>query len=143
MCERDSQTRREYEIGLKCGLCDVMCVWVGAVTLAQARFDDPMWHDFYQLADRVHEIFQTLINLRPSLETQQASVTQLRNVVTGLFITMVVLCNVFYYPIIIKSLNRSIKSNRALLLIFPEEVIRGVKELREAMLSMSKRLLLA
>ena len=109
----------------------------------QARFTDQRWHDFYQLADRFHEIFQTLINLRPSLATQQASVSQMRTTITAFFITIVVLCNLFYYPIIISSLNKSIKCSRALLLLLPEDVIRGVKVLRETMAALSKRLMLA
>ena len=95
------------------------------------------------LADRFHEILQTLINLRPSLATQQAAVSQIRTMITAIFITIVVLGNVFYYPAIITSLNKSIKCSRALLLLLPEDVIRGVKVLHDTMLTLSKNLMVA
>ena len=46
-----------------------------------------------------------------------------------------------YYPRIIESLNRSIKDNRSLLLLLPEDVVHGVKALRETMIALSKKLL--
>ena len=114
-----------------------------AIGTVQARFADPRWRDFYLLADRFHEILQALIDARPSLAVQEVAVSQIRTMITAIFITIVVLCNLFYYPAIITSLNKSIKCSRALLLLLPEDVIRGVKVLHETMLTLSKNLMVA
>ena len=113
----------------------------GDLTVVQSRFQNPQWSDFAALSAAIKEIFQALISLRASLEQQQAASSQTTTTVTAFFIVMVVLANVAYYPVIISRLNRSIKGNRALLLLLPEDVIHSVRVLRETMAALAKRLL--
>ena len=57
-------------------------------------------------------------------------------------IAVCVLCGIHQpYRFIISRLNRSIKGNRALLLLLPEDVIHSVRVLRETMAALAKRLL--
>ena len=46
-----------------------------------------------------------------------------------------------YYPSVIRSLNTSIKGNRALLLLLPEDVVSSVKALKETMAALTKKLM--
>ena len=115
----------------------VVCRWRG-----QARFQSPLWEEFSQLSANVKEVFQTLIDLRSGLPTAvQQSVSKTSSVITAFFVVCIVLCNLLYYPSLVTSLNKSIKGNRALLLLLPEDVIHSVKVLRETMAALSKKLM--
>ncbi len=59
---------------------------------------------------------------------------------TVLFIAFLTACMLVYYPLVIRSLNRSIKGNRALLVLVPEDVVPSVKALKDALAALVKKL---
>ena len=87
------------------------------------------------------EILGTLITLHAQTPIDRAATNdKLLSTVIGLFVTGVVLCNVVYYPMVIRVLNKSIKGTRALLLLLPDDVITGIRVLKEAMVAITKKL---
>ena len=114
----------------------------GGVSCAhQTRLDDELWTDFCQVSVVMQEVFQALTGLRNNIDAPSAVVGQTRSILTAVFITMIVWCNIVYYPTVVTSLNKSIKNTRSLLLLLPEDVVHGVRALRETMTELSKRLL--
>ena len=89
----------------------------------------------------MQEVFQSLTDLRGAIDSPAAVVSRTRSVLTAVFIVVAVWCNVAYYPTVINRLNKSIKNTRSLLLLLPEDVVHGVKALRETMTELTKRLL--
>jgi hypothetical protein len=73
------------------------------------------------------EALDTLVALHAEVPVNRVDAYQrLVSTVVGFFITAVVLSNVLYFPSITSKLNKSIKGNRALLLLLPEDVVSGV-----------------
>ncbi len=56
------------------------------------------------------------------------------------FLCFLAACMLIYYPLVIRSLNRSIKCNRSLLLLVPDEVVPSVLALKEALSALVKKL---
>ena len=50
-------------------------------------------------------------------------------------------CVQVYFPRVIESANRCVKDDRALLLLLPNDVVHGVKQLRDTMSALGKRLI--
>ena len=94
----------------------------------QARFNDIMWVHVDEMVFYIHEVFQRLIDVRLDLpRAQQAAARQEMATRASLFVVGVSLCALLYYPSVIRALNKSIKGNRALLLLLPEDVVSSVK----------------
>ncbi len=110
--------------------------------MVQARFDDPMWEDFVQLSARMKEVFEVLVTMHStSLVDMQDTASRVFGTATAAFVCLVFFCDVVYYRSIIHSLNRSIKGNRALLLLLPEDVVHNVNVLRDTMATLTKKLM--
>ena len=106
------------------------------------RFEDQQWDDFYQLSVFLVEICQSEIDIHDTVPTSLAqSMSSITSILSGFLIVTLVMCNVVYFPVIINRLNRSAKYNRALLLLLPQDVLTGVKVLKEMMSTLTKRLL--
>jgi hypothetical protein len=101
-----------------------------------------MWTHVDQLATSIQEAYQYLIDVRLHMpvQLQQESRSFVASL-TAAFIVFVVLCAVVFYPNVIRSLNVSIKGNRALLLLLPEDVVASVKVLKETMGALTKKLM--
>ncbi len=105
----------------------VGAAWL-CISATQARFNDPLWVQVDELTSYIQEVFQTLIDLRlggPANKNRQAQKDISTR--TAVFIVLVTLCAALYYPSLIRALNVSIKGNRALLLLLPEDVVSSVK----------------
>ncbi len=70
----------------------------------------------------------------------QASIAQLINTANGCFVAVVVVCYVIIYLPLIRKMDATIKRSRAMLLLFPSEVVNSVAGIRDVMTSYSKSL---
>jgi hypothetical protein len=101
-----------------------------------------MWAQVDELASNIQEVYQYLIDVRlqAPAELQQESRSLIASL-TAVFIVFVAFCGIGFYPNVIRNLNVSIKGNRALLLLLPEDVVASVKVLRETMAALTKKLM--
>ncbi len=107
-----------------------------------ARFTDQQWDDFYQLSLRLVEICQAEVSIRDEVpKTLVQAMTNFTSSMSGVLIAMLVLCNLLYFPYIIGRLNKSAKCNRSLLMLLPQDVLSGVKVLKDMMSAFTKQLL--
>jgi hypothetical protein len=98
------------------------------VRTGQARFEDPTWVHVDEIASYMQEIYQYCISARLNApEAAQAAARKGMTTLVTVFVVAVALCAMVYYPSIIRNLNVSIKANRALLLLMPEDVVTSVK----------------
>ena len=109
--------------------------------LGQARFLDPLWDQVQQLSIYIKEVYDTLVTLHSmSPASVAANHTRITSLIVALFIVAVAVCNIVYFPLIIRALNKSIKGNRALLLLLPSDVVTSVPMLKETMTALTKKL---
>ncbi len=100
-----------------------------------------MWDDVQLLSKYIEEILESLIRLHTEVPAARASSNNKTvSALVGFFVASVVIASLLYFPSIINSLNKSIKGNRALLLLLPEDVISGVRVLKDTMQELAKRL---
>ncbi len=81
-----------------------------------------------QLSSLLLEVCAYLIdnNLQDPV-ARQRGVDKITSAYTGIMVSFIVLCALLYYPRVTRRLNESVKANRALLLLLPEDVVQGVK----------------
>jgi hypothetical protein len=95
---------------------------------AQARFSDPLYADVSRLSQLLLEVCTYLIDTSlQDPKIHQRAVGKLASVYTAVIVVFICVCAIAYYPRITKRLNESVKGNRALLLLLPEDVVQGVK----------------
>jgi hypothetical protein len=101
-----------------------------------------MWAQVDELASTIQQVYQYLIDVRlhAPVKLQQENRRFIASL-TAPFIAFVALCAVFFYPNVIRGLNVSIKGNRALLLLLPENVVASVKVLKGTMAALTKKLM--
>ncbi len=100
-----------------------------------------MFLDLQQLAeflDVTCEITCDLI-LNRVLDAQ-AEMARLINTANGCFVALVVLCYIIVYLPLIRKMDATIKRSRAMLLLFPSEVVHSVPGIRDVMTAYTKSL---
>ncbi len=108
----------------------------------QARFTDQLWTDFNAVCVQLDMVLLHLESLRMAAPAvRQQSANKAVSTMAAFFIVLLIVTNCLYFPRIIGRLNKSIKGNRALLLLLPEDVIASVKVLKETMTQLSKKLM--
>ncbi len=126
------------------GCCGELTACVSAAlcfSMLQHRFADPMWSDIQQLSIHIKDIIYNLIDLHAEAPRERASANdKAMSAAVGFFIAGVVLCNLIYYPAVLGTLNHSIKGTRSLLLLLPEDVVSGVRVLKETVMAITKKL---
>ncbi len=72
--------------------------------------------------------------LAPSRRVARADVS-----VQAAFCVLAVVCNFLVFRLMIRGLDREIKATRGLLVLLPNDVVAGVKVLKDALLDFNKR----
>ena len=95
----------------------------------------------YEFTPFMTEAFQTEVNLRRDIPASQASSNvSFTNATSAVLIAAMVLFTWLYVPWLVRRLNRSMKSNRALLVLLPADVVAGGRVLRAMVTSWTKKL---
>jgi hypothetical protein len=110
----------------------------------QARFSESRWAQVDELAWYMKQVFQALVDVRLE-EPAHIQAREHRQALlwTMAFVCFTVVCVIGYYPVMLRNLNASIKTNRALLLLVPEDVVRSVSLLKETLVELTKKLIQA
>ena len=128
--------------------CDLMChvqsvtpVCIVDCCFTQARFQDPLWPEIQLLSVYIKEVVNALVDLHTQTPVSiVANHARTTSIVLAGFVLCSFGCSVAYFPAVIRSLNKSIKGNRALLLLLPNDVITAVPVLKDTVSTLTKRL---
>jgi hypothetical protein len=108
---------------------------------SQIRFDSQLFLDLQQLAELIdvaNEVGCDYI-LHRVLDAQD-TIVRMVNTANGCFIAAVVVCYVIVYVPLIRKMDATIKRSRAMLLLFPSEVVHSVSGIRDVMTAYTKSL---